>query len=281
MPLSRSFYASCALCLLACSGKPAEPAPVPAAPAAPAANAPTAVPAAPPVAPATPAAAPAGPDEEACARAIVVAFKGADPPTEGVTRDKAAAEARARELLAKVQAGAELGALAHSDSDAPASAARDGYFATFKRAEWPAMHAAIRDAVYTLTVGQTAPNVVAAPYGYAVVQRCAVEKAHSRHILIRYKGAKRADKSITRSKAEAEAKAKEILKQLAAGADFATVAGNVSEDSSRDRGGDIGSQPRGNLAPAFEKALFALKPGERSGVVETEMGFHIIERVPD
>jgi parvulin-like peptidyl-prolyl isomerase len=211
----------------------------------------------------------------------VVAFKGADPPTEGVTRDKAAAEARAKELLAKVQAGTDIGALAHSDSDAPASAARGGYFATFKRAEWPPMHAAIRDAVYTLTVGQTAASVVAAPYGYAVLQRCPVEKAHSRHILIRYKGAKRADASIKRSKAEAEAKAKEILKQLAAGADFATIAGNVSEDSSRDRGGDIGLQPRGNLAPAFEQALFALKPGERSGIVETEMGFHIIERVPD
>src|SRR5690349_15338449 len=105
MPLVRFFYASCALCLLACSRKPVEPAaPAPAAPApapAPAANAPTAVPAAPPpAAPAAPAAPAGGPEEEACARAIVVAFKGADPPTEGVTRDKAAAEARARELLA-------------------------------------------------------------------------------------------------------------------------------------------------------------------------------------
>ena len=278
MPTARSFPTLCALCLLACSDKPAAPAP------AEPAKAPTAVPADPPAAvPSAPAApAPAAADgDEACARVVIVAYKGAEPPTEGVTRDKAAAEARARELLAKIKAGTELAAVARSDSDGETSAARDGIVGTFKRNAWLPMHAAVREAVYKLPVGEVAPDPVDAPYGYVLVQRCAVEKAHSRHILIRYKDAKRAPVAITRSRADAEQAAAALLDQLADGADFAELAKTKSEDGSALRGGDIGLQPRGLLAPPFEKALFALKPGERSPVIETEMGFHIIERLPD
>ena len=48
-----------------------------------------------------------------------------------------------------------------------------------------------------------------------------------------------------------------------------------------ERGGDIGSQGRGLLALPYETALFALQPGGRSAVVETDFGFHVIERLPD
>ena len=281
MSIARSFLASCALCLLACSG---EPAPAPPGPI----KLPTAVPSNPPstpppaAAPAAPAAAPAAAnDEEACARVVVVSYDGAQPPTEGVTRDKKAAQARAAELLAKAQAGSDVAELARSDSDAPTSAARDGILGTYKRNAWPVMHLPISDAIYKLAVGQVAPDVIATTYGFTILQRCPVEKANSRHILIRYKDAKRAPETIKRSKAAAQKLATGLLKQLRKGADFAELAKTKSEDASAIRGGEVGLQPRGLLAPAYEKALFALKPGERSAVVETDMGFHIIERLPD
>ncbi|MDP2804536.1 MAG: nitrogen fixation protein NifM, partial [Gallionellaceae bacterium] len=41
-------------------------------------------------------------------------------------------------------------------------------------------------------------------------------------------------------------------------------------------GGKLGDLPRGKLFPELEKALFELKVGEVSGVLESELGFHVL-----
>ncbi len=230
-------------------------------------------------APAEPA--PQSATEEACGQIIVVSYKGAAHAKPGISRSKDAAAKRAQALLDQLKAGADFAELARKESDAPSSAPRGGEMGTYARNAWPQLHYALLGPLFGLQVGQTAPAPVEAPYGYVLVRRCAVEKAHARHILIRYKGAEKAPKSITRTKAQAKQRAEELLRQLDAGADFATLARKESEDGSARRGGDLGIQARGAFAAPFESALFALKPGERSGVVETEFGFHIIERVAD
>ena len=41
-------------------------------------------------------------------------------------------------------------------------------------------------------------------------------------------------------------------------------------------GGKLGDLPRGKLYPQLDKALFELKTGEVSGVLESELGFHVL-----
>ncbi len=87
------------------------------------------------------------------------------------------------------------------------------------------------------------------------------EQVHARHILVK-----------TREEAES------ILAQLENGADFAELAKEHSiDETTKDNGGDLGFFPRGVVLPEFEDAAFALKVGERSGVVQTAYGYHIIE----
>lgn len=99
------------------------------------------------------------------------------------------------------------------------------------------------------------------------------EMLRVRHILIRpVNPSNEQDRKAARSKAE------EVLRRIKAGEDFAKLAAEVSDDSgSKDKGGDLGFLPKGRTVPDFEKAAFALKPGEVSGVVETPFGFHIIK----
>ena len=68
-----------------------------------------------------------------------------------------------------------------------------------------------------------------------------------------------------------------ILKRVKKGEDFAKLAGNFSACPSKARGGELGLLRRGRTVPAFEKAAFALKPGETSEIVGTRYGLHIIQ----
>ncbi|HHG3514432.1 TPA: peptidylprolyl isomerase [Vibrio parahaemolyticus] len=76
-----------------------------------------------------------------------------------------------------------------------------------------------------------------------------------------------------------EAKAQAILDELNAGADFAAVAQEKSDDfGSAENGGDLGWIEHDVMDPAFEEAAFALKnPGDMSGLVKSDFGYHIIK----
>lgn len=81
--------------------------------------------------------------------------------------------------------------------------------------------------------------------------------------------------------AEMRAKAEDLLVRLKNGEDFAALAKEFSDDKgSASRGGQLaGWVERDKTVPPFERAAFALKPGEISGLVRTRYGFHIIKQL--
>jgi parvulin-like peptidyl-prolyl isomerase len=70
----------------------------------------------------------------------------------------------------------------------------------------------------------------------------------------------------------------DIRNQILAGADFATLAKQYSEDpGSKENGGELPEFSRGQMVPEFESAAFALETNQVSGVVTTQYGYHIIK----
>ena len=114
-----------------------------------------------------------------------------------------------------------------------------------------------------------------------------LEAVKARHILKKFP-----DNATDEQKSETKTAAEELLKtinaELAAGADFAELAKTHSEGPSNVQGGALrGRNPklppgdyftRGEMVPPFEEAAFdTLEPGEVSGLVETDFGYHIIK----
>ena len=98
------------------------------------------------------------------------------------------------------------------------------------------------------------------------------ESVKASHILIGVD-----EKASADDKKKARERADKLKKELTDGADFATLAKGNSSCPSSQQGGDLGFFGKGQMVPAFEKAAFALKPGEISDVVETQFGYHIVK----
>lgn len=98
------------------------------------------------------------------------------------------------------------------------------------------------------------------------------EEIQARHILLKVADDGSDDAAVL-------ARAQALREQVRAGADFAALAREQSQDpGSAMRGGDLGWFAAGKMAPAFERAAFALaEPGALSEPVKTQFGYHLIE----
>ena len=92
------------------------------------------------------------------------------------------------------------------------------------------------------------------------------------HILIRPEG------DTPEAKAEAKAKAQDVLNKVKGGADFAQLAAQHGSDGTASVGGDLGWFAEGRMVGPFDKAVFAHSgTGLLPNLVETEYGYHIVK----
>ena len=91
----------------------------------------------------------------------------------------------------------------------------------------------------------------------------------ARHILLRTEGS---------DLAEVQARAEALVAEARAGADFAALAQEHSDDEgTKALGGDLGLVAPGQMVPEFENAAFALEQGDISDPVSSMFGLHVIK----
>ena len=124
-------------------------------------------------------------------------------------------------------------------------------------------------------VASASPPASAPPAATAAVP----DAIAAQHVLVAYKGADKAPKGVTRSKADAKKRAEEVAAKAKSGSDFSALVAEYSDDpAAKERQGSVGKFTREKMAKPFSDAAFALKVDQTSEPVETPFGFHVIKR---
>ncbi len=120
---------------------------------------------------------------------------------------------------------------------------------------------AMRDAFYEKKVrGGVSDAQAKAAYDEQIAKLKPEQEVHARHILVK-----------------TEEEAKDLIKQLKAGADFKELASKSTDGGSAHSGGDLGYFSRGQMVKSFEDAAFALEPGQISDPIKSDFGWHVIK----
>ncbi|MBR1929432.1 MAG: peptidylprolyl isomerase [Paludibacteraceae bacterium] len=130
------------------------------------------------------------------------------------------------------------------------------------------------NAAYKTSLGQVS-EVFRTPFGFHILKVESVEphqEIRASHIMMQTPRGVDSIAQIAKEKIDS------LYKELEAGADFAKMAFENSQDrGSAMRGGDLGWFGKGQMVPEFEKAAFALtKEGELSEPIHSQYGWHII-----
>lgn len=106
-------------------------------------------------------------------------------------------------------------------------------------------------------------------YNENIDQFSTPEQVRASHILLKTEG---------KDDAAVKKQAEDLLQRIKAGADFAQLAKQFSEDEgSAEKGGDLDYFGKGQMVPEFDQVAFSLQPGQVSDLVKTQYGYHIIK----
>ena len=181
---------------------------------------------------------------------------------------------RTQEALAQLKSGKEFAQVSVSFSDAPK--ALTGGEEGFRQID--KLPQLFVDAIAKLPKGGVS-EIVRSPNGFHILKVIdrrgaggvpTVVQTRARHILVKT--------SQIVSNDQARARLADYRERIVNKAvDFAELARQFSDDSSRDKGGDLGAIYPGDTVPEFEKVMDGLKPGEIGQPVQTQFGWHLIQ----
>lgn len=223
---------------------------------------------------------------------VLIGWKGA-PAARTATRTKEEADKIAKEVLEKARANTDMAALMKQYSEDPGS--KD----TGKAYEVGAdtqMVEPFKKLSLRLKIGEA--GLVKSPFGWHIIKRAAPPPpdalesadilarqpsttfAKVKHILLSYADSHGEDpRGQKRTRAELEKLVKDTVTKLKGGAKIEPLMAELSEDpGSAKSGNSYDASPDAGLVKPFKDLSLRLKSGE-VGVVKTEFGFHIIQRV--
>ncbi|HEX6549925.1 MAG TPA: peptidylprolyl isomerase, partial [Gammaproteobacteria bacterium] len=195
-------------------------------------------------------------------------------PVNPTADQVAAARKKAEAIYQKLKQGADFAATAVADSDGQ-QALKGGDLGWRKQSELPT--------IFTAVISSMNPGDISQPIqsssGFHIVKvddvkrqdnKVLVTQTHVRHILLKT--------SALMTDEQAKAKLEELRKQILAGADFAKLAAQYSDDSgSANNGGDLGWVDPGSTVPVFEKEMNKLQVGQISEPFKSQYGWHIAQ----
>ncbi len=195
--------------------------------------------------------------------------------------DTVEAYQRAKNLINLLKQGVDFATLAKDSSDDKETAPLGGLILNYVTGG--KVQRQIEDAIFSLKQGEIYPYPIKTKFGYFIIKLNKIQpriKVKARHILFAL--TKDSDTNAIRRKADS------VLLLVRSGMDFSRLAEENSDDpASSIRGGDLGGwysrssglEPSGKFfTSTFEEALFSLRDGEISPIIQTEYGFHIIRR---
>jgi peptidyl-prolyl cis-trans isomerase SurA len=181
---------------------------------------------------------------------------------------------RALAALSELRKGTNFAQVAATYSDAP-DALQGGVLGWRASGRLPQSFLA---AVSKLQPGEVS-DIIRSPNGFHIVKllekrgRAAaaggVQQTRVRHILLRAREGL--------SEAEARQRLQAMRERIVAGADFAELARQNSEDASASKGGELGWIAPGDTVPEFERVMNALKDGEVSQPAQSPFGWHLVQ----
>jgi len=180
---------------------------------------------------------------------------------------------RALQALGELRKGSDFAQISASFSDAP-DALQGGNLGWRSAARLPGIFS---EAINNLKPGEIS-DILKSPNGFHIVKllekrgrdaSAGVLQTKARHILLRTKD--------TLTDDEAKERLSRLRERVTTGADFAELARVHSEDTSAQKGGDLGWLSPGDTVPEFERTLNGLRDGEVSAPIQTQFGWHLVQ----